>query len=120
MTLPKDFTDLLPSKLAEQHHEEGPVYYLWVFDPHEDKIILEHNYGKHRAEHVDHAKLAERVPHPDRVHGYAYKIVGGFRITDYEHRPVEDPHVLKKVKDALVGAKNPAVENSQVQARAQR
>lgn len=119
MTLPKDFTDLLPHQAAN-HHDGGPVYYLWVFDPHEDKVILEHNQGRHRAEHVDHAELARRVPHPDRVHGYAYKIVGGWRITDWEHRPIDDPHVLEKVKATLKGEKiHPAVE-SQVQARAQR
>lgn len=94
------------------------MYYLWVFDPENDRVVLEHNYGKHRAEHVDHAELGRRVTHPDRVHGYAYKIVGGWRITTYEHGPVDDPHVKQKVKDALDGTQRPTHEGSQIQARA--
>lgn len=116
MSLPKDFIDLLPKEAAE--HDGGPVYYLWVYDPHEDKVILEHNYGKHPAERVDHAELGRRVPHPDRIHGYAYKIIGGFRITNWEHSPVDDPHVLERVKEKLAGETiHPAV-GSQIQSRA--
>ena len=119
MELPEEFTTLLP-RTATHETDDGPVYYLWVFDPHEDKVHLEHNHGRHPAQRIDHAGLAERVPHPDRIHGYAYKIVGGFRITDWEHRPVEDPHVRKLVELALKGEKHQPSESSQVQERAQR
>jgi hypothetical protein len=39
--------------------------------------------------------------HPETIHGYAYRIHGGWRITDDEHRPVKDPHVVEKVVKAL-------------------
>lgn len=93
-----DFVDAAAPKTAA---ERGPVYYLWVFDPQEDKVIVEHNEGRHPAEHIDHSHLAERVPHPDRIHGYAHRTPNGWRITTDQHRPVDDPHVLKAVSDAL-------------------
>lgn len=116
--IPKDFLTLLPKLSAAP--EEGPVYYLWVYDPQEDKAIVEHNEDRHPAEHIDHRHLADRVPHPDRVHGFAYRIPGGWRITTQEHRPVEDPHVLRTVRLALEGKKRKDTSKSQVQSRALR
>jgi hypothetical protein len=113
MSLPEDFASLLPKLSAEP--ESGPIYWLWVYDPHEDKVHLEHNEGKHRADYVDHGKLAERIPHPDRVHGFAYKIRDGFRITTWEHRPVDDPHVLQQVERALKGEKKSSTGSQQQQ-----
>lgn len=103
--LPSSFEDLqtlLPPREAAKP-DLRPLYYLWVHDPHEDRIHVEENESKHSAEHVDHGDLAKRVPHPDRTHGYAYRIRGGWRITDWEHRQVDDPHIVKKVKEALKG-----------------
>lgn len=97
--VPEDFLALYP-KLATEP-DERPVYYLWVFDPQEAKVHLEHNEGRHHAEHLSHRDLAARTAHPSRVHGYAYSIRGGWRVTDWEHHPVEDPFVLKQVKKAL-------------------
>lgn len=98
--IPDDFKELLNFRKAFVEHR-GPLYWLWVFDPQSGKVIVEHNHGKHRAEHIDHSHLAERVPHPDRTHGYAYKIQGGYRITDWEHRPLTDPFIHRAVRDAL-------------------
>lgn len=114
--LPSDFTSLLPRVSAAP--EKGPVYYLWVFDPHEDKVILEHNEDRHPAQAVDHGDLAKRVTHEERVHGFAYRIHGGFRITDWEHKPLKDPHVLEAVRKALQHQKHSPAEGGQVQARA--
>jgi hypothetical protein len=114
--IPEDFKALLPKLAAEP--ESGPLYWLWVFDPHEDKVHLEHNEDRHPADHIDHSHLASRTPHPDRVHGYAYRIKGGFRVTDWEHRPVDDPHVRQLVERALRGEKTKPKTGSQVQSRA--
>jgi hypothetical protein len=62
---------------------------------------IHHNQGKHPAEHVTHGQLRKVHHHPETIHGYAYKIHGGWRITDDEHRPVNDPHVVEKVIKAL-------------------
>lgn len=95
----QDFASLLPKQARTP--DRGPIYYLWVFDPHTAKVHLEHNEGRHHADHVDHRDLAKRVPHPDRVHGYAYRIKNGWRITTWEHRPVDDAHILESVRKAL-------------------
>lgn len=103
MSLDPQLAALLPKTSLDR--EEGPIYFLWVFDPETGEVTLEHNEGRHAAEHVDHGHLAERVVHPDRVHGFAYKIRGGWRVTTWEHRPVDDPFILRKVKQALGGYK---------------
>lgn len=97
--VPQEFIDLLPKIAAKTSHD--PIYWLWVYDPQEDKAHVHHNRDKHRANHTDHEELGHKVPHPSRVHGYAYRIVGGFRITDWDHRPVADPRVSKRVHEAL-------------------
>lgn len=116
--VPEDFRSLFPKVAGEP--DLRPLYYLWVFDPVEDKVYVEHNEGRHRADHIDHGKLAERVPHPDRIHGYAYQIKDGWRITDWEHRPVDDPHVKELVRRALRSESKPQRKGSQFQARALR
>lgn len=97
--IPDDFLALLPQvKVAK---ESGPVYYLWVFDPHTGAVHVEHNEGRHKAEHLDHGHMAEKVQHPERIHGFAYRIKGGWRITTWEHRAVDDPFIFNAVKRAL-------------------
>lgn len=93
----KDFLDSIGPK--ESRNE--PDDFLWVFDPQSDIVHLEHNSNRHPADHKTHKDLAEEVIHPDRVHGYAYRIPGGWRITDWDHRPVEDPHIRRLVHRAL-------------------
>jgi hypothetical protein len=97
--LAQEFKALLPHGHIKP--EKGPLYFLWVFDPHNDEVILEHNEDRHAADHIDHGHLAERVPHPERVHGFAYRIQGGWRITTADHRPVDDPHIKEHVRKAL-------------------
>jgi hypothetical protein len=97
-----DFADLLPSRVADNEPPwKGPLYLLWVFDPQDDKVILEHNDDRPRAEAVTHDDMAVEVTHPSRINGYVYKIKGGWRITDDEHRPLTDPHVKAQVEKAL-------------------
>lgn len=99
MSIPEDFQALLPKLAADP--ESGPIYHLWAYDPFNDKVHLEHNEGRHRADAIDHSHLADRIPSPDRVHGFAYRIKGGYRITSWDHRPVDDQHILKLVEKAL-------------------
>jgi hypothetical protein len=87
-------------KVAES--DQGlPVYYLWVFDPDTGEVIVEHNEGVDPIEVHDHGDLARLVANPNRVHGYAYRIRGGWRITDWEHKPLGDPFILKRVVKSL-------------------
>lgn len=97
--IPEEFSRLLP-KVAGLN---GPMYHLWVFNPEDGSVLIETPEDKKRVEQRYHAELAEDVPHPDRVHGYAYVIRGGWRITDWEHRPIEDPYIRNTVARALDG-----------------
>jgi hypothetical protein len=93
-----DFQALLPSTSLDY---DGPTYHLWVFHPEDDSVSIHHHSGKHPAEHTTHGQLRQVHHHPETIHGYAYRIKGGWRISDDEHRPVKDPHVVEKVIQAL-------------------
>jgi hypothetical protein len=99
LELPEDFRELLP-RVARLN---APLYYLYVFDPQTGTVTIENTEGKPRAEHKYHAELAEEIPHPGRIHGYVYPIQGGYRITDWEHRPLTDPFVKRRVIQTLEG-----------------
>lgn len=116
--IPEEFKSLLPKQADERPRRRDPYYYLWVFDPETSHVHLEHNANRHPKDAVDHADLAARVPHPDRVHGYAYPIRGGYRITDWDHREVKDPFIKERVRLALQGRQPKANVGSQVQSRA--
>jgi hypothetical protein len=107
LDLPEDFYELLP-KVAEV--AGGPVYYLWVFDPATGTVRVENTDGVSRANQQYHLDLAQEIPHPSRIHGYAYPIRGGYRITDWEHKPVVDPFVKHQVVRALDGQGERPVE----------
>lgn len=108
--IPEEFMNLLPRMAKDDEDEKlKPLYYLWVYDPQTDRVTVEHDEGKHAADHALHSELASHVPHPDRVHGYAYPIKGGYRITDWEHRAVKDPHIKETVRRELMGLKPKAI-----------
>lgn len=100
-TIPSDFTDLFPTHEAAHGSYDGPIYHLWVFDPMNGQVTITHNEDRPRAQAFTHDDFATEVTHPNRVSGYAYKIQGGYRITDDEHRKVEDPHIIQQVRRAL-------------------
>lgn len=101
--IPEDFKSLLPKREAAD--ADTLRYWIWVFDPATGKVQVEDNEDRHPARHLDHSDLARRVPHPDRIHGYAYRLRHGkgFRITDWDHREVKDPYVKRQVGLALEG-----------------
>lgn len=78
-----------------------PLYYSWVFDPVEGVAHICDDHEKPRR-HKDHHKgLSEKVNHhPDRVHGYAYRIRFGWRVTDTNHQAI-DHFVRKAVAKAI-------------------
>jgi hypothetical protein len=108
MSIAPDLTELLPLREAASEPDDRPVYYLWTFDPVDGKIHIDHNEGRPAHAHVTHATLAPHVTHPERVHGYAYSIKGGWRITDADHKKVDDPFVIKRVLAALKQEHPPA------------
>lgn len=83
--------------MTDHEAYDGPIYWLWVFDPQTGKVVTHHNEGLHRAHTKTHKDLAPEVIHPERLNGYAYKIKGGYRITTDDHREVKDPFISQSV-----------------------
>jgi hypothetical protein len=85
----------------ESRLAKGALYYVWVFDPQSGEVEL----IDPEADPLgipSHDELAQKYPHPERVHGYAYRIPGGaWRITDWEHKQIEDPYVSKTLLATL-------------------
>ena len=100
MTIPTEIKEAF-QKLANP----GPLYWVWVFDPQDAEVEL-YNEEDHPLDTPGHSELAAKHPHPERLHGYAYRIVNGWRITDWEHKALEDPFVVGKVQEALKHGKS--------------
>jgi len=98
--IPDDFQTLLP-KQAETHKYDGPLYWLFCYNPMDASVTITHNEDRPRAEAVTHEDIAPEVVHPGRINGFAYKIQGGFRITDDRSRKIEDPFITSQVTKAL-------------------
>lgn len=98
-----DFKKFLPPRVSVAEEDDRPIYYLWTFDPVTTKVHMDHNEDRHPAHALTHSTLAPEVTHPDTVHGFAYSIEGGWRITNDEHKEVKDPYVVRKVMDKLRG-----------------
>lgn len=98
-----DLQALLPPRTALHEPYDGPIYWLWAFDPEDGHVVVEHNEGRSRSEAKTHDELAPEITHPARLNGFAYKIQGGYRITDEDHKKIDDPFVIKQVLTALKG-----------------
>lgn len=109
-SIPEDLAQFLPTrqKRSAAEKDDRPIYYLWKFDPVEAKVHITHNENRHPAEHVTHHSWATHLTHPDTIHGYAYSIKGGWRITDDDHNEVKDPFVVRRVLAALKEEHPPA------------
>jgi hypothetical protein len=76
---------------ASRKEAIAPIYYRWNFNP-KTGVALSHNEGDLDA-FVNYREGSET----DSTNGYAYRIGNGWRLTDWEHRPVEDPYVVSQV-----------------------
>jgi hypothetical protein len=85
-----------------------PFYYSWVFKPQDGDVELFHAWDEHPAFVRAHPDIASSIFQPNLIHGYAYRIQNGWRITDWEHASVDDPFIKRKVLEALkdVGQKS--------------
>ena len=83
-----------------KHANPGSLYYVWVFDPQSGEVDL-YDSEQHSLEVPSHQDLAQQYPHESRLHGYAYRIINGWRVTDWDDKPLDDPYVLRTVQDAL-------------------
>ena len=60
------------------------IYHHWGYEPYKDSVYIndDNDYDQN---------------------GYAYRIDGGWRLTDREHDPVNDPYLIGKIMSALNG-----------------
>ncbi len=80
---------------------DEPLYYAWVFNPDSGEATISDDHKRERRHKKHHIELADKVGHhPGRVHGYAYRIRFGWRITDTNHHPV-DSFVKRAVATAI-------------------
>lgn len=87
----------VPSVFAKIAH---PLYMRWVFSPASGQVELSDN-SQDPLETKYHTDLARELNEPNLVHGYAYRIGDGWRLTDWDSRPVEDPFVIAQVMRTL-------------------
>lgn len=77
-----------------------PLYKRWVFSPATGKVELADNTGNPLDVRY-HGDLASRINEPDLVHGYAYRLGDGWRLTDWDSKPLSDPFVVAQVMRTL-------------------
>lgn len=75
-----------------------PLYYRFAFKPSDGSVLLSHNQED---QPKSHGSLALEANEPGVVHGYAYPIGGGYRLHDYEHKPLTDPFIKAQVARSL-------------------
>ena len=80
---------------------EPPFKYLWVFDPMDASVHIEHNEDRHPAHHLTHKDIAPQASHPGRLEGYAFKLEGGWRIMDTDGKVVDDPYITERIRKEL-------------------
>jgi hypothetical protein len=112
--IPKEIHEAVAARRVEGVTKPGmPVHYTWVFDPRTAEVHVSDDHAKERRHKTHHNELAEQAGHhPARVHGYAYRIRGGWRLTDWDHKAV-DRFVGKKVVEALNEKERDAEGSSQ-------
>ena len=99
MPIPDDIKQLLDPAYDDSEYK-GPVYWLWCFDPVKGKVTVATNEDKELTDTIGHEHIDPDATHAERQEGYAYKIRGGYRITDVQHRAVKDPFVKREVRKA--------------------
>lgn len=74
---------------------------LWAFSPQFRLVHLYNEADHHPADVPTHQSIANDLGETGITHGYAYEIPGGWRVLDFEHKPVGDPYVCRQVVEAL-------------------
>lgn len=70
----------------------NPLYYRFVFNPWDNNVII-----KPEDEYIE-----KGLPQ-DCVQGYIYEIDGGLRVTNVDHKTINDPYIKTKIMNAMSG-----------------
>ncbi len=84
----------------------APLYYRWVYSPTKG-VTLGSNQDDHPALVPYHQGLGGQADGQSLLHGYAYRIGNGWRLTMYDHKAVEDPFVVNQVVRTLNNEEEP-------------
>jgi hypothetical protein len=101
---------ILHQNYSKTASELPTLYYRWTFSP-ETGVTLSSNDDDHPSLVPYHQDLA-RGP-GDQQHGYAYRIHGGWRLTDWEHGDVKDPYIISQLIRALRAKDRPGDEDGE-------
>jgi hypothetical protein len=91
-----------------------PIYYRWCYSPSTGDVTLSHNHEAGPADIRFHSQMAEERPEHDVEVGYAFKMDNGWNVTDQDFKPVDDPHRLVAVENAIVqyeGRESPEIDD---------
>lgn len=86
-----------------------PMYYRWIYAPSTGEVTLGSNADDHPARVKYHGELGGQADSANPTHGYAYRIGNGWRLTDWEHKAVEDPYTVSQVVRALERKESPEI-----------
>ena len=81
--------------------EGNVIYYRWAYSPTSGDVTLSHNHEGHPADIRYHSQMAAERPEKDIEVGYAFKLENGWKVTDQDFKPVDDPHRLVAVENAI-------------------
>lgn len=77
------------------------IYYRFAYSPSTGDVSLAHNHEGHPALIRFHSDLAKDRPEKDIEVGYAFRLDNGWKVTDQDFKPVEDPHRMVAVENAI-------------------
>ncbi len=77
------------------------IYYRYVYSPSTGDVTLSHNHEAGPADIRFHSDMAEERPEKDLEAGYAFKLDNGWKVTDDDFKPTDDPHRLMEVENAI-------------------
>lgn len=78
-----------------------PVYYRWAYSPSTGDVTLSHDYEAGPADIRFHGQMADERSEGDLEVGFAFKMDNGWKVTDQDFKPVDDPHRLLAVEGAI-------------------
>lgn len=110
MSIPEDLKRLMDPG-QNRDPERGPIAYLWVYDPVDNAVHVAHNEGRHPALRITHKEHHPEITHESSLRGFAYKIKGGWRITDRDSKEVVDPYIVKLIVAQLEGRPAPTPQD---------
>lgn len=77
------------------------IYYRWCHSPSTGDVTLSHNYEGHPTDINYHSDMAHERKEQDLEFGYAYRMDNGWKVTDADHKPSQDPFTREAVERAI-------------------